>query len=93
MVGYGGNMASHGADRIYQAGSVLDFHALHPVGVIGNPALGSIIQDARVKPGAAAGAGFNQNMGEIPGEPLLQFIDSQYLPVVHGSLVPRIPAR
>ena len=86
-------MASHGAERIYQAGAVLDFHTLHSVGVIGNPALRRVIQNARVKSGAAAGAGFKQNMREAPGEPVIQLIYSQYLSVVHGSLVLRIPAR
>ena len=57
MVGRCRHMGPHGADRVAEGGAVLDFQPLHRVGVIGDPALGGVVEDARVKPAAAGGAG------------------------------------
>ena len=86
VVGRGGHVASHAADRVAVGGAVLDLQPLHRVRVVACPGLGRVVQHARVKAGAAAGTGLKEHIGELPRQPVVQVIHAQDIPVEHLSL-------
>ena len=89
MVWHRRYVGTHGNQRVYHGGSVLDLHPLRSVGVVTGPGLRSKGQHAGVKPGAAAGAGLKQNMRKFRGQPGIQIVNSQNVAMHHFSLIRR----
>ena len=82
----GGDMGTHGADRIAVGSSALDIQALNGIRVIGAPDLGAVEQHAGIEAPAAARATFNHQV-RIPGKkPGQQLIRAQDEPVGHLAL-------
>ena len=79
-------MASDAADRIAVCGAVLYLEALRRVCVVTGPCLRRVIEHAGIKAPSPAGAGFKQDLGKFPGQPIIQIIDPQYITVEHLPL-------
>ncbi len=81
VVGTGAHMSPHGTQRIQKGRSLLNRQPLHRIRIIGTPDLRAVIQHSRVKTGAAAGTIFQKQFRKFPGQPLLQFIHPQHIPM------------
>ena len=86
MVRHGGNVVAHAGKRIDHRRSVLDFQALHGVGVVGRPRLRRVIKHAGVKASAAAAARLKQNVRKTRRQRLIQAVNAEHIPVEHFPL-------
>src|SRR5699024_7692979 len=76
----------HGAAGVGQAGAVLEGQPGPGVGVVAAPDLGAVVEHAAVEAGAAAGAVFQQQVGEGLGHPALQLVQAQHIAVIDLAL-------
>ena len=64
-------MGPHAHYRVPEAGAVLDLDPLGSVRIVAGPALRSVVKHSRVEPGASAGAGLEQDLGEVLNQSLI----------------------
>ena len=81
VIGGGGDMGAHTADRIAVGGSILNFQPFNGIGVIAGPSLGGIVKKSRVKACAAAGTGLKEHLGERGIQLFIQMIHSEDIAV------------
>ena len=79
-------MRTHRGYRIQEAGAVLYPRAVDGVRIVGAPDLGRVIQHTHVKPSAASGAPFDQQIRIITVQPLQEIIQPEYIIVENLSL-------
>ena len=92
VVGNYGNVGAHGGQRVQEGGTFLDHQALDGVSVVGAPDLGAVIEHAGIKARAAAGAVFEEQIGEIVDQTALHLIEAQHIAVAEFILIFRSQA-